>query len=59
MPTNAMGSGAIAGGGVNGPDDVKMAKKARKKYKTQNKIDATNYHGGLKHYVNMRFNGIK
>ena len=59
MPTNAMGSGAIAGGGVNGPDDVKMAKKARKKYKTQNKIDAANYHGGLQHYVNMRFNGIK
>ena len=28
MPTNAMGSGAVAGGGVNGPDDVKMAKKA-------------------------------
>lgn len=59
MPTNAMGSGAVAGGGVNGPDDVKMAKKARKKYKTQNKIDATNYHGGLQHYVNQRFNGIK
>ncbi|NCV18950.1 MAG: hypothetical protein EBW42_09325, partial [Rhodobacterales bacterium] len=50
---------AVAGGGVNGPDDVKMAKKARKKYKTQNKIDAANYHGGLQHYVNMRFNGIK
>lgn len=59
MPTNAMGSGAVAGGGVNGPDDVKMAKKARKKYKTQNKIDAGNYHGGLQHYVNMKFNGIK
>ena len=59
MPTNAMGSGAIAGGGVNGPDDVKMAKKARKKYKTQNKIDAANFHGGLQHYVNQRFNGIK
>ncbi len=53
------GSGAIAGGGVNGPDDVKMAKKARKKYKTQNKIDAANYHGGIQHYVNQRFNGIK
>jgi hypothetical protein len=59
MPTNAMGSGVIAGGGVNGPDDVKMAKKARKKYKTQNKIDAANFHGGLQHYVNQRFNGIK
>ena len=54
-----MGAGNIAGAGVNGPDDVKMAKKARKRYKTQNKIDAANYHGGLQHYVNMRFNGIK
>ena len=59
MPTNSMGAGNIAGAGVNGPDDVKMAKKARKRYKTQNKIDAANYHGGLQHYVNMRFNGIK
>ena len=59
MPTNAMGAGNIAGAGVNGPDDVKMAKKARKKYKSQNKKDAANYHGGLQHYVNMRFNGIK
>ena len=59
MPTNSMGAGNIAGAGVNGPDDVKMTKKARKRYKTQNKIDAANYHGGLQHYVNMRFNGIK
>ena len=59
MPTNAMGSGAIAGAGVNGPDDVKVAKKARKKYKSQNKIDAENYHQGIQQFVNMKFNGMK
>ena len=59
MPTNAMGSGAIAGAGVNGPDDVKVAKKARKKYKSQNKIDAENYHQGIQQFVNMKFNGFK
>lgn len=59
MPTNAMGSGAIAGAGVNGPDDVKVSKKARKKYKTQNKIDAENYHQGIQQFVNMKFNGFK
>ena len=37
MPANSMGGGAIAGGGINGPDDVKVAKKARKRYKTNNK----------------------
>ena len=59
MPTNAMGSGAIAGAGVNGPDDVKVSKKARKKYKSQNKIDAENYHQGIQQFVNMKFNGFK
>ena len=44
MPTVSMGSGAIAGGGINGPDDVKVSKKARKKYKNQNKMDAEDYH---------------
>ena len=58
MPTVSMGSGAIAGGGINGPDDVKVAKKARKKYKNQNKIDAENYHMGIQTYVNQKFNGI-
>ena len=59
MPTTAMGSGAIAGAGVNGPDDVKVAKKARKKYKSQNKIDAENYHQGIQQFVNMKFNGMR
>ena len=58
MPTVSMGSGAIAGGGVNGPDDVKVAKKARKKYKNQNKVDAENYHMGIQAYVNSKFNGM-
>ena len=58
MPTVNMGSGAIAGGGVNGPDDVKVAKKARKHYKQQNKEDASNYHMGIQAYVNQKFNGI-
>ncbi len=30
MPTNAAGGGAIAGMGVNGPDDVKVKKKKKK-----------------------------
>ena len=59
MPTNSAGAGNVAGMGVNGPNDVKVAKKARKRYKDQNKIDAANYHGGIQHYVNQRFNGIK
>jgi hypothetical protein len=58
MPTNSMGSGAIAGAGVNGPDDVKVTKKKRLKYKSQNKIDAVNYHSGIQAYVNRKFNGI-
>lgn len=58
MPTVSMGSGAIAGGGINGPDDVKVAKKARKKYKNQNKIDAEDYHMGIKAFVNQKFNGM-
>lgn len=33
---NAVGSGAIAGGGYNGPDDVKVTKKKAKKYKEKN-----------------------
>ena len=59
MPTNSAGAGNVAGMGVNGPNDVKVAKKARKRYKDQNKIDAADYHGGIQHYVNQRFNGIK
>jgi hypothetical protein len=58
MPTVSMGSGAIAGGGINGPDDVKVSKKARKKYKNQNKMDAEDYHMGIKAYVNQKFNGM-
>lgn len=58
MPTNAAGSGAVAGMGVNGPDDVKVSKKKKFKYKKANKIDAENYHSGIKDYVNRRFNGI-
>ena len=58
MPTVNMGSGAIAGGGINGPDDVKVAKKARKHYKQQNKEDAENYHSGIQFYVNQKFNGM-
>ena len=58
MPTVNMGSGNIAGGGINGPDDVKVAKKARKVYKQQNKEDAENYHMGIQAYVNQKFNGI-
>ena len=58
MPTVNMGSGNIAGGGVNGPDDVKVAKKARKQYKQQNKEDAENYHMGIQTYVNQKFNGM-
>ena len=58
MPTNAAGSGAVAGMGVNGPDDVKVSKKKKFKYKNANKIDAENYHSGIKDYVNRRFNGI-
>ena len=58
MPTVNMGSGNIAGGGVNGPDDVKVAKKARKHYKQQNKEDAENYHMGIQSYVNQKFNGM-
>ena len=30
---NVVGSGAIAGGGYNGEDDIKVGKKAAKKYK--------------------------
>ena len=32
--------GAIAGGGYNGIDDVKVSKKKKKSYKMMNKIDA-------------------
>tara|TARA_R100001460_G_scaffold4800_2_gene13507 strand:- start:23123 stop:23308 length:186 start_codon:yes stop_codon:yes gene_type:complete len=34
-PTNAVGSGEIAGGGYNGIDDIKVSRKARKKYKNK------------------------
>lgn len=34
---NVVGSGAIAGGGYNGKDDVKVGKKAAKKYKNGSK----------------------
>ena len=52
-----MGSGAIAGGGINGPDDVKVAKKARKNYKSKNKQEAEDYHMGIQAFVNNKFNG--
>ena len=58
MPTVSMGSGAIAGGGINGPDDVKVSKKKQKHYKQQNKEDASNYHMGIQTYVNQKFNGL-
>jgi len=58
MPTNSMGAGNIAGGGINGPDDVKVTKKKAKSYKQMNKKDAANYHSGIKTYVNSKFNGM-
>ena len=33
--------------------------KARKRYKTNNKREAEDYHGALKAFVNMKFNGLK
>ena len=39
-PTNAVGSGAIAGGGYNGIDDIKVSRKKKKSYKMQNRLDA-------------------
>lgn len=38
-PTNSAGAGAVAGIGINGPDDVKVSKK-KKGYKMQNRRDA-------------------
>lgn len=58
MPTNSAGGGAVAGMGVNGPDDVKFTKKKQKKYKTRNKEDARNYHQGIQAFVNTKFNGL-
>lgn len=55
-PTNSAGAGAVAGMGYNGPDDVKVKKK--KKYKVQNRLDAEQYHTGVKAYVNSKFNGM-
>lgn len=55
MPTNAAGSGNIAGMGVNGADDVKVSKKKQKGYKQRNKEDAEKYHAGIQSYVNQRF----
>lgn len=56
-PTMNAGDGNIAGMGYNGPSDVKVPKK--KKYKMQNRIDAAQYHMGIKAYVNDKFNGIR
>ena len=39
-PTNSVGGGAIAGGGYNGIDDVKVSKKKKKSYKIMNRQDA-------------------
>jgi len=55
MPTNAAGSGNVAGMGVNGPNDVKVSKTS---YKKRNKKDAEDYHAGIKAYINQRFNGV-
>ena len=55
-PTNSAGAGAIAGMGYNGINDIKVKKK--KKYKIQNRLDAEQYHQGVKAYVNQKFNGI-
>ena len=57
-PTNSAGAGNIAGMGYNGPNDVKVSPKGKKKYKLQNKIDAENYHSGVKAYINQKFNGL-
>ena len=56
-PTMNAGDGNIAGMGYNGTSDVKVPKK--KKYKMQNRIDAAQYHMGIKAYVNDKFNGIR
>ena len=37
MPANAASTGAVAGMGYNGPDDVKVTKSAANKYKRKNK----------------------
>jgi len=55
MPTVSAGSGAVAGMGVNGPDDVKVTNTKRLKYKLKNKQEAEDYHAGLKTYINQRF----
>lgn len=55
MPTMSAGSGAIAGMGVGGPDDVKVPQTKRLKYKFKNKQEAEDYHSGLKSYINQRF----
>lgn len=55
MPTMAAGSGAIAGMGVNGPNDVKVPQSKRLKYKLKNRQEAEDYHAGLKSYINQRF----
>lgn len=55
MPTMSAGSGAIAGMGVGGADDVKVPQSKRLKYKLKNKKEAEDYHVGLKSYINQRF----
>lgn len=37
VPANNIGAGKIAGGGYNGPDDVKVSSKAAARYKLKNK----------------------
>ena len=39
-PTNSAGSGAIAGMGIGGANDLKVSKKAANKYKRRNEKDA-------------------
>jgi len=41
-PANNVGSGNIAGGGFNGPDDVKVSNQAAVRYKTRNKRKKNN-----------------
>lgn len=55
MPTMSAGTGAIAGMGVGGADDVKVPQSKRLKYKLKNKQEAEDYHAGLKMYINQRF----
>lgn len=40
VPTVNIGSGEIAGGGYNGKDDIKVSRKAQRKYKQKSKEGA-------------------